>query len=167
MDKQADHPATAKATLTDSRIVLENSSVRRVLEKDNHAWRTRSFARADGTDEVRVESAEFLILLMDGTKLGLDDYRAGGAPVINKNGKSAVVEITYVPCSCSRPGTPRSMLVRYALGEEPYLRKTLTLEMAEGDAVDRVEVERFRTTLPCDLGGCAGPPKLKAQIQQE
>ncbi len=74
MDRQANHLASAKATLTDSRIVLENSSVRRVLEKDNHVWRTRSFARADGTDEVRVESAEFLFLLMDGTKLGLDDY---------------------------------------------------------------------------------------------
>lgn len=128
--------AVAEATLTESRLVLGNSSVRRVLEKDNDVWRTASFSRADGSDEVSVESDEFRILLMDGTKLKLEDYRAEGNPVTRKNGKQTVVEITYVLRGNPQPGAPLSILARYSLGEEPYLRKGLTLTMEEGGSVD-------------------------------
>ena len=140
-----------------SRIVLENSLVRRVLEKEHQVWRTRSFSRADGSAELQVESEEFRILLMDGTKLGLEDYRAQGDPVTKKNGNNTIIEIAYVPGRELPPGAPQSVLVRYSLAEEPYLRKTLTLEMEEGEAVDRLEVERFTTGQACQLGGIGAP----------
>ncbi len=70
-----------RAIVTDSSIVIENSVVRRVLEKDVDVWRTRLFSRFDGSDEVEVKSDEFLILLMNGTRLKIDDYQAQSDPV--------------------------------------------------------------------------------------
>ena len=146
-----------KTAGNDSRIVLENSFVRRVLEKDNEVWRTTSFSRADGSDELAVESDEFRVLLMDRTKLSLDDYRAKGDPVIRKTGNGTVIQIAYVLGEEPHPTAPKSILVQYSLGEEPYLRKTLTLNMVESQAVDRLDVERFRTRLVCDRGGIGQP----------
>ena len=74
--------ASNKTARGDATIVLENPLVRRVLERDNEVWRTSSLARADGSDEVALESDEFRILLMGGTKLSLDDYRSEDDPVI-------------------------------------------------------------------------------------
>ena len=141
----------------DSTIVLENSQVRRVLEKDHPVWRTRSFSRADGSNELLVESDEFQILLMDGTKLDIDDYRADGDPVISKQGRHQVVEIAYVARQGLHPEAPQKIRLEYSLAEEPYLRKSLTLEMKEGQAVDRLQVERFRTRSVCDRGGIGQP----------
>ncbi len=147
----------AQGPVAGSRIVLKNSLVRRVLEKDNDVWRTRAFARAGGSDELQVQSDEFLILLMDDTRLKLEDYRAEGDPVTTRKGNSSVVEINYVPRGKPHAGAPRSVRVEYSLGEEPYLRKSLTLTMAAGEAVDRLEVERFKTRPACDLGGIGEP----------
>ena len=140
-----------------SRIVLENSLVRRVLEKENEVWRTRSFSRADGSAELQVESEEFQVLFMDGTLLKQEDYRAEGNPVIRKDGERTTIEIRYVPRGELSPQAPQSIYVRYFLGKEPYLRKTLKLEMPEESAVDRLEIENFATEQVCDLGGIGEP----------
>jgi hypothetical protein len=148
---------SGKAILTGSQMVLENSWVRRILEKKNGVWRTRSFSRADGSDEVQVDSDEFTVLLMEGRRLTIEDYRAQGDPVSRQQGKSTVVEITYVPRGQAQPGAPRSIRVQYVLGKEPCLRKALVLTMEQGGAVDRLEVEHFRTELVCDRGGIGAP----------
>ena len=140
-----------------STIVLENSQVRRVLEKDEDTWRTTSFSRADGSHEVVVESDEFRILLMDGTKLSLKDYRVQRDPVVRKEEDRSHIQIEYVPRGEPHPEAPQSILMEYSLAEEPYLRKTLTLTLEEGEAVDRLEVERFKTGLVCDRGGIGQP----------
>jgi hypothetical protein len=75
---------SGKAILTGSRIELENSWVRRIIERKDGAWRTRSFSRADGSDEVRVGSDEFTVLLMGSRRLTVEDYRAQGDPVSRK-----------------------------------------------------------------------------------
>ncbi len=147
----------ARVKLGKSRCIMENDLVRRVLGHEDGVWRTRSIARADGSDEVRVQSDEFLILLMDGTKLTAGDYQAQSKPVIVKAGKSVTVRITYVPRGEPKPGAPRLIAAEYSLADRPYLRKRLLLEMPEGGTVDRLEVERFRTRLVCDLGGLGEP----------
>jgi hypothetical protein len=55
----------AKASVTTSRITLENSWVKRVLEEAGGVWCRRSFARVDGSDASRVESEEFQNILME------------------------------------------------------------------------------------------------------
>jgi hypothetical protein len=149
-------PHDAEVAITASTLVLENARVRRVLEKENKVWLTRAFARADGIDLVQVQSEEFLILLMDGTALTAGDYQAHENPSVMRNDREALVRIAYVlrkPC----PGAPRTVQVEYRLGSQPYLRKRLILEMADGEAVDRLEVERFWTRMVCDLGGIGEP----------
>jgi hypothetical protein len=139
------------------RIVLENSLVRRVLEKENDVWRTRTFSRADGTDEVPLQSDEFQVLLLDGARLKIDDYHVRGEPTIQTGPKEHSVRITYTPRGRVPLGGPRLIAVEYVLGDGPYLRKALVLEMEEGGAVDALEVERFKTVLTCDRGGFGQP----------
>ena len=140
-----------------STIVLENSQLRRVLKKDHDVWRTTSFSRANGSHEVTVESDEFRILLMDGTRLSLQDYRVQGDPMLRTENGRSLIEIVYVPREEPHRQAPQSILMEYSLAEEPYLSKTLTLTMEEGEAVDRLEVERFKTGLVCDRGGIGQP----------
>jgi hypothetical protein len=146
-----------RATISNSRCVMENARVRRVLERDDGVWRTRSFARADGSNKVPVQSDEFLILLMDGTRLTVHDYQAQSEPVASKDGKGITVRIRYVPRGVLKPGAPRSIVAEYCLAGQPYLRKRLSLEMPKDGTVDRLEVERFRTRQACDLGGIGEP----------
>jgi len=127
--------SAARIHLTGSKLVIENAFVRRILEKENDVWRTRTFARADGTDELQAESDEFMLLLMDGTRLRLYDYQVEGEPTITKNGKETIVRIVYAPRRKAVAGRPQSITVDYVLGETPYLRKVVTLAMKEGDAI--------------------------------
>ncbi len=144
-------------SVTETRCVLANALVCRILELDDGAWRTTSFARADGADANHIASDEFLILMMDGRRLTVGDYRVEGAPCTPQEGDTTAVEITYVPAGTPPPGTPPRLTVRYSLGDEPYLRKTVCLEMPPESAIDRLEVERFRTPMVCDLGGLGEP----------
>lgn len=143
-------------SVTGSRCVMANSLVHRVLEYDGDVWRTTTFARADSSDANRIVSDEFLILLLDGRRLTASDYRVDAPPRTVEDGTEAIVEITFIPRTPS-PDVPQRVIVRYTLGHKPYLRKTLSLEMAPESAVDRLEVERFRTPLVCDLGGLGEP----------
>ena len=143
-------------SVTGSRCVIANSLVHRVLEYDGDVWRTTTFARADSSDANRIVSDEFLILLLDGRRLTASDYRVDAPPRTVEDGTEAIVEITFIPRTPS-PDAPQRVTVRYTLDHKPYLRKTLSLEMAPESAVDRLEVERFRTPLVCDLGGLGEP----------
>ncbi|MEW6752513.1 MAG: hypothetical protein AB1505_16225 [Candidatus Latescibacterota bacterium] len=145
-----------RVSIAEGEVVLSNALVRRVLRHEDDVWRTASFARAGGADEVGVRSDEFLILLMDGTGLTAADYRVDGSPAVAERGADAMVRIRYVVRQ-ARPGVPTTVHVEYSLGGGPYLRKALALEMAEGDVVDRLEVERFTTGSVCDLGGIGEP----------
>lgn len=149
--------ADTQAVVTNDRIVLENQFVRRVLEKDENAWRTVSFARADGTNEVKVESEEFLIRLMDGTELTIENYRSQFDPVTTEFNETKYVSITYEPPGELPPNAPKSLTVEYSVRDEPYLRKTITLMMAKDGAIDRLEVERLKTRISCDRGGRGEP----------
>jgi hypothetical protein len=66
--------------LTGSRLVLENSRVRRVFEIKDGVWRTRSLSRVDKSDKIKGESEEFLIQLLDDTRLRIDNYTPQGEP---------------------------------------------------------------------------------------
>ena len=149
--------AEVTATLTGDKLVLQNQFVRRVIEKRDEVWRTVSFSRADGSDEVRIESDEFLIRLMDGTELTIADFRAEGAPDIREHDGQKQVYILYFPRDELPDSAPYQGYVVYFLADEPYQRKGVRLLFKDGQAVDRLEVERFRTQLPCDRGGRGEP----------
>lgn len=137
-------------------IVLENGSVRRVLQKDHDTWRTASVSRADGSDLLKFVSDEFCIRLMDGKELTVADFKAA-APAVTKDGATQRVMIEYTPAKELPAGAPKSVVVEYTLSGEPYLRKSLTLIMPENGAVDRLDVERFKVEQPCTRGGRGEP----------
>ena len=111
--------------VTETRCVLANALVCRILELDGGVWRTTSFARADDADANHIASDEFLILMLDGRRLTVSDYRDEGVPCTPQEGDTTAVEITYVPAGTPPPDTPTRVTVRYSLGDEPYLRLSL------------------------------------------
>lgn len=149
--------ADTAALVTDETITLRNDAVQRVLRKADGVWRTSSISRADGADSLAMQSEGFLIRLMDGTELTLADFRAVGRPLVDRLGRRCSVRVHYAPRGAPPAGAPNSVTVTYSLGDEPYLRKTLTLLMRQGQAVDALQVERFSTELECDRGGRGEP----------
>ncbi len=149
--------AAPTAVVDGARLILRNDRVQRVLQRDGDSWRTISFARADGADVLAVHSGEFALRLMDGRELGIEDYVARAAPAIGKRDGAVVVTLDYRPRVAGMPGAPTAVQVEYWLSDGPVVRKRVSLAMAAGDAVDRLEVECFRTRLPCDRGGTGEP----------
>ncbi len=141
----------------DDTIALQNTHVRRVFELDGGVWRTTEIARADGTDKLKVQSDEFLIRMMDGTEFTVADFRVASAPVIRRTGDQQILTIRYLPKDGQPASAPKEVRVRYRLEDEPYLRKQILLVWPAEAAIDHLEVERFRTTAPCKLGGRGEP----------
>lgn len=138
--------------------IIGNKWIRRILKKDGGVWRTVLFERGLPAEKLPVASEEFRITLMDGTVIGLDDYSAPEAPLASVSDGQAVIEIRYgLKESSGAEGAPSEISVCYRAGEEPCMRKTLKFEVAGGEVVDRLEVERFRAGLPCEAGGIGQP----------
>ncbi len=75
-------PPTCAADDAPKTLALKNDHVLRELALIDGVWRTVRIARADGTDELKVDSDEFHILPMEGNVgLTIADYRAAGDPV--------------------------------------------------------------------------------------
>jgi len=136
-------------------IVLKNAHVLRELRLADGCWRTTRLARADGSDALTVKSDEFHILPL-GSKTGwtVADYQAAGPP--ERDGATSV-RITYRPRKPLPPAAPTQVAVSYTLDASPYLRKSIVLTMAKGQAVDRLQVERFSTATPASRGGRGEP----------
>jgi len=151
--------SAAIAFSADDRIVLRNGQVCRELTFDGQVWRTTRFARADETDELRVRSDEFHMLFMDDAELSIDQYAAEARPERLEEGDVTRIVIRYVPRKgiALPTNAPSRVTVTYRLSDEPYLRKDLVLEMAEGQTIDRLEVERFVTSSPASRGGRGEP----------
>ncbi len=146
--------APASAASGSSRIVLKNDAVLRELEFDGHVWRTVRFARADGSDELKVVSDEFHVLFLDDAELTLTQFEADGQPLQEtKDGVQRIV-IRYKP---RKPGPVSALTITYSLGRDAYPRKTVQLTMREGGAIDRLEVERFSVAVPAERGGRGEP----------
>jgi hypothetical protein len=134
-------------------LALENRHIRRVLTKDGDVWRTVRLSRADGSDAIDMTGDEFLIRLIDGRELTTAHYVCPVEPRVERSETGHSVTIGYEPLTQPAP----AVMVKYWLDDEPYVRKAITLQSPEAFAVDRLDVERFRTKLPCAQGGRGEP----------
>ncbi len=139
-------------------VTLTNGKVLRELTFDGSAWRTTRLARRDGSADLLPRSDEFHVRLFDDSEVTVDQYQATGEPILETVGDEKLIVIRYRPGGPLPKGAPRVVVVTYRLrGEEPYLRKSIALSMNEGEAVDRLEVERFTTETPASWGGRGQP----------
>ncbi|MBI9017499.1 MAG: hypothetical protein JEZ07_09595 [Phycisphaerae bacterium] len=137
-------------------IIIKNDFAARQLEFDGQVWRTTSFARGDGSDVIMVQSDEFHVLFMDDTQFSISDCVVTGKPEISNNGKEVIInyqlrndiEVQY---------KPTAITIRYWVEDQPYIRKQVTLDMTQGQSIDRLEVERFVTASPQARGGRGEP----------
>jgi hypothetical protein len=143
------------------RVVFDNGTVQRTLERVDGAWRTTGFSLTEDPLKVTVDSEEFLVQLWNGSTVTVADYEcdAGTPPTTTvSEGGMFSCPVRYTARPDAPPDAPRSVTVVHTanLGE-PYLRKQVVVAMAEGGAVDRLEVERFTTSLTCRQGGRGEP----------
>lgn len=146
--------STGMATTQAEEVVLQNRFVRRVLTEQNGIWPTTELARADASDRLVLNSDEFLIRLTDGSEWSVGDFRAAAAPLLEREESSQSLTVRYTP---RRKISIEQVVVTYLLADEPYLRKNIRVRLRPEAAVDHLEVERFRTTSPCDRGGRGQP----------
>lgn len=133
------------------RIVLDNDLIRAELEQVDGTWRNTQISRVDGSDALALDNDEFEILLFDGTRFTVEDYKAKGLDYTPKT-----ATITYSRKS-SAAKAPETVTVTYTLGTGPYLHKAVRLGMHKGDTVDRLQVLRFASGEKASRGGEGQP----------
>jgi hypothetical protein len=138
-------------------VAFENRHLRIELTESAGVWKTSRIARRDGSNALDLASDEFEILLFDDRRFTVDDYQAVGPPArtVSKNGQ--IVTITYARRPAADSRAPTAVRVRYLLGDQPWVRKTVRLTMARGEKIDRLAIQRFSSPAPVHLGGRGQP----------
>lgn len=144
-------------TSREGTIVLENAFIQRKLEYDGRRWRTIEFSRADGSDKLAIRSDEFHVLLPDDRQFTIGDYVVDGDPKCITEGESKLLQIRYRRVGRLGTGAPEVVVIDYCIRDEPYVRKKVTLEMSQSDAIDRLQVERFVAKAQMRRGGRGEP----------
>jgi hypothetical protein len=138
-------------------VVLQNTHIKVEINQFDDAWKLSKISRADGSDEIDIDSDEFEILLLDDRRFAVADYKAVSPPQkTNVNGRQ-VVRINYVPKSQTSSSAPEFVKITYELGDGPYFHKSIYLEVKEGTFVDRLQVMRFSTNDTASRGGLGQP----------
>jgi hypothetical protein len=137
-------------------VRLANKHIAATLRPVDGAYRLVRIARADGSDALDLASDEYEILLRDDRRFTGRDYESTGAPVRAREGAERIWTVSHRPRTAAS-GAPRALTVRYALGQGPYLRKTVHVQMREGEEIDRLQVLRFSSPEEASRGGHAQP----------
>jgi len=133
------------------RVVLENDFLRVELGQAAGTWRNTRIARVDGSDALKLDNDEFEILLFDGSRFTVDDYRAKA--VDHEAGTFTVI----YEREAAAIKAPATVTVTYALGAGPYLHKDVRLGMQKGEKIDRLQVLRFSCGEKASRGGEGQP----------
>lgn len=140
-----------------STLTLLNQHIRVELTESKGVWKTTRIARTDGSAALKLHNDEFEILLFDDQRFTIDDYQAIGSPVRASTNGRQILTITYSRRAATNPKAPSQVTVRYELGDQPWIHKTLQLTMAKGDTIDRLAIQRFSTPRSITLGGRGQP----------
>ncbi|MHC4251107.1 MAG: hypothetical protein ACYS9X_18455, partial [Planctomycetota bacterium] len=138
-------------------VRLANEHIAATLRPVGGAYRLMRIARTDGSDALEIKSDEFEVLLLDDSRFTAEHYESVGAPAPVRTGGGQTCTLSYRPRAGINPRAPRRVTVRYSLGEGPFIRKTVTLDMEEGGHVDRLQVLRFSTKGKATRGGHGQP----------
>lgn len=117
-----------------SPAILRNGHIEAVFAKQGNAWSLEQCRRPDGSDVLSMDSDEFEILLLDGSRFTVEDYKIAEVEHERADGMQ-VVRFHYQPIASSG-AAPAQIVVSYTLGSDPFIRKTVFLKMKEGDVVD-------------------------------
>ncbi|MHC5055435.1 MAG: alpha-amylase family protein [Planctomycetota bacterium] len=134
-------------------VRLANEHIAATLRPVGGAYRLVRIARTDGSDALEIDSDEFEILLLDDSRFTVAQYRVVEEP----RAEGGRIDIRYVRKADVDARAPRRVTVRYSLADGPSLHKTVTLDMEEGDSVDRLQVLRFSTGGKASRGGHGQP----------
>lgn len=139
-------------------LLLKNQHTVREFHFDGQTWKTTRIARTNRSASLATQSDELLIVNLEDTNLTLDAFQADGEPAVHAGAQSGEQSITipYVlKAGAKHAGAvPSRLWIRYALSAEGILKKTITLNLPAGSAIDRLEVERL--SVPADAKASRG-----------
>ncbi len=135
-------------------IFLKNSHILLKLTKTGETYRLSEISRADGTDKLEINSMEFEILLLNNERLTVNDYEIIN---INKNSENGIQVLRLDYRLRKKTVAPKSVSVKYILGNESYFRKQLIIESDSTGFIDRLQVIRFTSHQKVTGGGLGQP----------
>lgn len=147
--------------LLGQKAIVKNNKIERVLTFDGKVWRTTKFSSIDHKISIAVKSDEVNILGMDSSEgLSIGDFNTIGAPRAYTSGDTNFLSIAYKQLAYTKKNevAPQRMIIKYfAIKNENFIRKNITLIYDKPTTIDRLEVERF--VIPKDAcGGGRGQP---------
>lgn len=123
---------------------LRNAAISCEFSLRDGRWRLSRLARADGSALLQLDADPIGLTVYQGPTLSAESFRAEQPP--RPDGPAACV----VRLTCADP--PLTADLRYWLvGDQPYLRKTITL--SGGAVIDSLSLLSVRTDLPLRGGG--------------
>ncbi len=130
-------PVTAEPTarVADTGAVLANDAIRCEFSRVDGHWRLIELARPDGSESVTVAADALSLTLYEGAELSGDAFECVDV-VAQDGGDSAELIVTLI---CAEPRV-RATLTYSLSGDEPWLRKRMTLTGDAGVVVDELRL---------------------------
>jgi hypothetical protein len=138
--------------LTGDKLVLGNAAIQREWARRGTVWSTVAFARGDGSDALPVFAAEeFTVKVYQGATVPASAF-TWSAP------KTTASSVTFEATS---PTSGLKVAVRYWVhGDDPFMRKQLTVTGRAETVIDELDVERLTVAAPATRGGYGQPAFL-------
>jgi len=148
-------PNDAYARIEGERCVLGNAAIRRTISLSGGTVRSVAIANELAHREIPIEGAEFALTVNDKQTVTAADFALHGKEVqdLDRGAKRLVLTLVH-------PKLGIEAQIRYTVAPgDPVLRKVLAVR-AVGPTkplLNRIDVERFFCSDPCELGGLGQP----------
>ena len=136
----------------DGFVVLGNAEIRCQWAPLGPTWATLALTRGDDKDAFAIApSEEFTVKLYRGATIRGSDCKWSDPQVATGRGQASV---TFI----ARHASGLQVAIRYWVkGDQPFMRKSLTLTGSSDTVVDELEVEALRADAPTSRGGYGQP----------
>lgn len=148
-------PNDAYARIEGERCVLGNAAIRRTISLSGGTVRSVAIANELAHREIPIEGAEFALTVNDKQTVTAADFALHGKEVqdLDRGAKRLVLTLVH-------PKLGIEAQIRYTVAPgDPVLRKVVAVR-AVGPTkplLNRIDVERFFCSDPCELGGLGQP----------
>ncbi|MEA3402356.1 MAG: hypothetical protein U9R79_14055 [Armatimonadota bacterium] len=140
--------AAPKARVTADGAVLANEAIRCEFRREQGTWRLDRLSRPDGSSPVKVAAEPLILALYEGPELDGDAFRCTSVSARHAEEEARLL----VTLECAQPRV-NATLTYWLTGDQPYLRKQVTLTGDAGVLVDELRLLDGTIEAPVAGGG--------------
>ncbi|MGC9317579.1 MAG: hypothetical protein ACP5KN_06020 [Armatimonadota bacterium] len=127
--------ADPRASVADDGAVLVNDTIRCEFSREQTQWRLQRLSRPDGSSPVTLSAEPLGLILYEGPELTSDAFRCTGASAPHQAGEARLI----ATLECAQPRISAT-LTYWLSGDQPYLRKQVTITGDPGVIVDELRL---------------------------